>query len=65
MLIFIDESGDTGRKTDKKSSALFVVSMVRFNDLEEANKCNQAISNLRKKLNLPDNFEFHYSRNSK
>lgn len=64
MLIFIDESGDTGRKTEKKSSALFVVSMVRFNDAEEAQRCDQAIDSLRQQLTLPSDFEFHYSRNT-
>lgn len=38
--------------------------MVRFNDHDEAQKCDLAIDSLRKKMNLPADFEFHYSRNS-
>jgi hypothetical protein len=65
MLAFIDESGDTGRKTEKGSSAYFVVSMVVFLDNEAAVQCDKRIDLLRSELNKPSDFEFHYSRNSK
>lgn len=64
MLAFIDESGDTGRKTDKGSSAYFAVSMVLFLDHEEALACDRCIDALRAELRKPVDFEFHYSRNS-
>lgn len=62
MLIFIDESGDTGRKIDKGSSKYFVVSLVVFEDNEEAVACDQRISLLRKELRLPENYEFKFSK---
>lgn len=64
MLIFIDESGDTGRKLDEGSSRYFVVSLLVFEDNEEANNCDQRINLLRKELKLSDNFEFHFKENS-
>ncbi len=64
MLIFIDESGDTGRKLDKGSSRYFLISIVLFSDREEATACDQRINLLRRELDKPDNFEFHFSENS-
>ena len=64
MLVFIDESGDTGRKIGKGSSRYFVISLLVFEDNEEALNCNQRISLLRKELKLSDNFEFHFQDNS-
>ena len=65
MLAFLDESGDTGRKTDGGSSKYFIVSLVFFLDNDEALACDQRISLLRNELGLPDNYEFHFSNNSK
>ena len=65
MLVFLDESGDTGRKTAKGSSGYFVVSLALFLDDDEALACDQRIDLLRKELNLSPDFEFHFSRNSK
>ena len=64
MLIFLDEAGDTGFKFDKKSSKYFVISLVIFNDYQEANNCDNAISDLRKKICKPENWEFHFAHNS-
>lgn len=64
MLVFIDESGDTGRKLNEGSSRYFVISLLIFDDHEEANNCDQRINLLRKELRLPDNFEFHFYENS-
>lgn len=64
MLVFIDESGDTGRKIDKGSSKFFVVSMVIFVDNEEANNLDLRITLLRKELKLAESYEFHFSHNS-
>ncbi len=65
MLVFIDESGDTGRKINKGSSRYFVISLVIFEDNQEAEKCDQRISLLRHELNRPSTFEFHFQNNSK
>lgn len=65
MLAFLDESGDTGRKTNKGSSGYFVVSLVIFLDNDEALACDQRIELLKTELNLPANYEFHFSRNTK
>lgn len=64
MLAFLDESGDTGRKTDKGSSGYFIVSLVIFLDDEEAIACDRRIDLLRTELNLSPDYEFHFSRNS-
>lgn len=65
MLVFLDESGDTGRMTDKGSSQFLVVSVVIFMDEEEALACDKRIDLLRTELGLDSNYEFHYSRNSR
>ena len=65
MLVFIDEAGDTGRKTEKGSSKFFIISLILFEDNEEALACDQRINLLRRELKLPDNFEFHFTHNSK
>lgn len=64
MLAFIDEAGDTGLKTDQGASQFFVVVMVLFEDHEEALRCDQRISLLRKELGYADGFEFHFRENS-
>jgi hypothetical protein len=64
MLIFIDESGDTGRKLNKGSSRYFLVSIVLFSENEEAENCDKRIALLRKELRKSDNFEFHFANNS-
>lgn len=46
MLVFVDESGDTGLKLAKNSSRYFVVTVVLFKDREEATRCDRAIGRL-------------------
>ncbi|MDO5561576.1 MAG: DUF3800 domain-containing protein [bacterium] len=65
MLVFIDESGDTGRKIAQGSSRYFVVSMVIFEDNHEAELCDQRIELLKHELNREKSFEFHFQNNSK
>lgn len=65
MLVFLDESGDTGRKIAIGSSKYFVVSLVIFNDNDDALACDQRISLLRHEANLPEDYEFHFSDNSR
>ncbi len=64
MLVFIDESGDSGLKIEKGSSRYFTVGLVVFEDNDEALFCNQRIKLLKKELGLPENYEFHFKRNS-
>lgn len=64
MLVFVDESGDTGLKLDQGSSKYFTVCLVAFDDDEEARGCDQRIQLLKKELNLPPDAEFHFRQNS-
>ena len=62
MLVFIDESGDTGLKIDKGSSKYFVIALVIFEDHEEAIACDQRIELLKRELKMPEGFEFKFNR---
>ena len=64
MLIFIDESGDTGLEINKGATKYFIIAMVLFAENEEALSCDQRIGLLRKELNLGQGFEFHFHGNS-
>lgn len=64
MLVFIDESGDTGRKIDAGSSRYFVISLTLFEEHDEAINCDQRIGLLRKELGIAESFEFHFTNNS-
>ncbi|MEW6620083.1 MAG: DUF3800 domain-containing protein [bacterium] len=65
MLVFVDESGDTGFKIDTGSSKYFVVSLVVFEDEDEGCACDNRISLLRRELGYSEFFEFHFQNNSK
>ena len=62
MLVFIDESGDTGRKFDSGLPVFY--SLALFEEHDDAVNCDQRISLLRKELGIPDNYEFHFAENS-
>ena len=64
MLVFIDESGDSGLKINQGSSHFFTVSLVMFEDNDEASACDQRIKLLKKELGLAEDYEFHFKRNS-
>lgn len=64
MRIYIDESGDTGLKLDQGSSPFFVLSLVLFERVDEAEKCATAIEELKKTLNLSARTEFHFNHNT-
>ena len=64
MLVFIDESGDTGLEIGRGATKYFVVCMVVFEESDEALSCDQRIVLLRRELRLPEDFEFHFHRNS-
>lgn len=61
MLIFMDESGDTGFKLNKVSSRYFVLTAVIFDSLEEAEKANEAVKEVRKELKRSESLEFKFS----
>lgn len=62
MLIFIDESGDSGLKLNAGSSKCFTLAFVAFQNHNEALAVDDRISLLRKEQRLPDNFEFHFNK---
>ena len=62
MLVFIDESGDTGLKVAQGSSEFFVVALVTFEDHDEATGCDQRIELLKKELGLRGADEFKFSK---
>ena len=62
MLVFIDESGDTGLKIEKGSSRYFVIALVSFEENEEAIACDQRIELLKRELKLSGDFEFKFSK---
>ncbi len=64
MLIFIDESGDPGLKVNQGSSEYFAVSLVVFEDADEAIACDQRIELLRREIGWKVDSEFHFRRNS-
>jgi disulfide oxidoreductase YuzD len=63
MLVFVDESGDPGLKLDEGSSKYFIVTLVLFEDDDEADSADLRINLLRRELNLSSRFEFHFSEN--
>lgn len=62
MLIFIDDSGDPGFKLDKGSSAVFVISLVIFDDNLDAEEAALVLKKLRRKLLGSDKEEFKYHK---
>jgi len=61
MLVFVDESGDTGMHLDRPgTSAFFVVTAVIFEDNDDALACDQAIGRFRDSLGWRG--EFHFSK---
>jgi hypothetical protein len=59
MLILIDESGDAGFKVARGSSPYFVVAMVIFRDLQEAEAASAAIAHARDRLKIKTEFKFN------
>jgi hypothetical protein len=64
MLVFIDESGDPGLEVSQGASAYFTVSLVVFEDADEAVACDQRIELLRREIGWKPGSEFHFHRNS-
>ena len=63
MLILIDESGDAGFKVAKGSTPYFVVAMVIFRDLDEAERTSQVIAQARERLRVRPEFKFNKCAN--
>jgi hypothetical protein len=61
MLVFFDESGDSGMKRKAGSSRLFIVTAVLFEDNEEAEHCDNRIAELKMAMGLRPHFEFHFN----
>ncbi len=64
MIVFIDESGDSGLKLEHGSSKYFTIALVAFEDDEEAIACDQRICLLKRELGWSGNSEFHFNKNS-
>lgn len=62
MLVFVDESGDSGMKEKPGSSAFFVVSAVLFEENDSAAECDSRISLLRQQLKMHSATEFHFNK---
>lgn len=62
MLVFVDESGDTGMKLEQGSSAIFAVTAVVFTDRQVAEVCNEAIKSLRGRLKWRTDHEFKFNK---
>lgn len=62
MLVFVDESGDSGLKIGKGSISHFIVTLVVFEDHDEAEAVDQRIALLRRELRLHPQFEFHFNK---
>jgi hypothetical protein len=61
VFAFIDEAGDSGMKLDSGSSSHFCMVAAIFSDEFNADACDRAIAGLRRKLNKPSSYEFHFS----
>lgn len=61
MLVFVDESGDSGFKFASGSSTFFIVVAAIFPDSFSADACDRSIEELRRTLGLPLRYEFHFS----
>lgn len=62
MLVFVDESGDPGLKKKTGSSKVFVLTLVIFNDRDEANAVDDLISALRSEMQVNNRFEFKFNK---
>jgi hypothetical protein len=61
VLVFVDESGDLGRKLGRGSSDFFTIALVVFERREDAQKCQARIEALQaeKGFGLRQEFKFH------
>lgn len=62
QLIFIDDSGDPGFKTDKGASRMFVIACIVFDNSRAAELASRGIKILKAKLGWKQIREFKYHR---
>jgi len=62
VLVFIDESGDSGFEFGSGSSRYFVITAVIFNSEFAADACDRSIEGLKRKLGFHPGREFHFSQ---
>lgn len=62
MLVFVDESGDPGLKLGQGSSEFFVLTLVIFNENDDANAADTAIDAIRRDLKLNPLSEFKFNK---
>ncbi len=62
MLVFVDESGDTGFKGG--ASGQFTLTLIIFTEDKEAEATSRAIDKLRDTLRLAQNTEFHFNKST-
>jgi len=62
MLVFIDESGDPGFKLNKGSTAVFVVALVAFRQVDQARAAQAAIDTIATRLRVRPEFKFSKCR---
>jgi hypothetical protein len=62
MLVFVDESGDSGLKVDEGSSHVFVLTLVIFRCHIEANAVDELIRHLRNEMKMHPQSEFKFNR---
>lgn len=62
MLVFIDESGDSGINASRSSTRHLLITLVLFEDRAEAGHADKRISTLRRELGVTPDFEFHFSK---
>ena len=59
---YMDESGAPG--VAKNTHDYFLVSIILFSNIKILTSCAKSINNLKFRLKLPDNYEFHRKKNS-
>ena len=62
MLVFVDESGDSGMTGKPGSSALFVMVAVIFEDPEDGDVCDKMIDGIRARCFKNEVGEFHFTK---
>ena len=62
MLVFIDESGDPGMNRKPGTSVRFIITAVVFPEPSDGEACAASICELRHKLGVNEQFEFHFNK---
>jgi len=62
MLVFVDESGDSGMRNKPGSSALFIITAILFDANDSADACDATIARVRRELRMNPMAEFHFNK---